>query len=184
MRCSGIICFGDSNTYGFDPRSFIGDRYEEENRWCDIISRKLSCKVLNLGQNGRPVPVGRCRSLERIIEENPDFDTVLIMLGSNDILLGQEPGHIKDKMERLLLQLKSLRPLNILLLSPPGTTIPEGEKKLKEISELYESLAEELKIPFCDSHSWPLELCFDEVHMTEKANHIFAENLIEFIESI
>ena len=183
MKCSGLICFGDSNTYGFDPRSFIGDRYEAENRWCDIISKRLCCKVLNLGQNGKPVPVGRCRSLERIIEENRDCDTIVVMLGSNDVLLGQSPEHIRDKMEKLLLQIKNLRPLKLLLLSPPRTTIPEGEKKLEELSKLYEKLAEELEIRFCDSHSWPLELCFDEIHMTEKANHMFADKLIEFIEN-
>ena len=28
-----VICFGDSNTYGYDPRSFLGDRYGPTDRW-------------------------------------------------------------------------------------------------------------------------------------------------------
>ena len=26
-----IVCFGDSNTYGYDPRGFFGDRYGTNN---------------------------------------------------------------------------------------------------------------------------------------------------------
>ena len=28
-----VICFGDSNTYGYDPRSYFGGRYDADNRW-------------------------------------------------------------------------------------------------------------------------------------------------------
>ncbi len=27
-----VICFGDSNTYGYDPRSLLGDRYDADSR--------------------------------------------------------------------------------------------------------------------------------------------------------
>lgn len=32
-----ILCIGDSNTYGYDPRSFFGDRYPEDVRWTDNL---------------------------------------------------------------------------------------------------------------------------------------------------
>ena len=35
-----VMCLGDSNTYGFDPRSYIGDRYPAECRWVDILAAK------------------------------------------------------------------------------------------------------------------------------------------------
>ncbi len=35
-----IICFGDSNTYGYDPRGYFGGRYEADNRWVDICLRQ------------------------------------------------------------------------------------------------------------------------------------------------
>ena len=28
-----IICYGDSNTYGYDPCTLMGDQYPEQNRW-------------------------------------------------------------------------------------------------------------------------------------------------------
>lgn len=33
-----VICFGDSNTYGYDPRGYFGGRYEGDSRWVDILS--------------------------------------------------------------------------------------------------------------------------------------------------
>ena len=27
-----VICFGDSNTYGYDPRSYFGGRYPRDSR--------------------------------------------------------------------------------------------------------------------------------------------------------
>ena len=52
-----IVCFGDSNTYGFDPRSWFGNRYDAESRWPDILESKTGWNICNLGENGREVPV-------------------------------------------------------------------------------------------------------------------------------
>ena len=29
-----VICFGDSNTYGYDPRGYLGGRYEADSYGC------------------------------------------------------------------------------------------------------------------------------------------------------
>ena len=51
-----ILCFGDSNTYGYDPRSYFGGQYPTEHRWVDILAQKLHCKAVNAGENGREIP--------------------------------------------------------------------------------------------------------------------------------
>ena len=33
-----VICFGDSNTYSYDPRSWLGGRYGVDGRWVDIVA--------------------------------------------------------------------------------------------------------------------------------------------------
>ena len=183
MKCSGIICFGDSNSYGFDPRSYLGDRYEKENRWCDIVSSKLGLRLINLSQNGRPVPAGKSRNLERIIRENPELNTLIIMLGTNDVLLGQSAEHICEKMEQFIEKIRALSDINIILLAPPRIEIPE-DKELLKLSHLYEALALKLGCFFCDFHNLDAELCFDGVHLTEKDNRLFAEKFIKFIKKI
>ena len=185
MPENGIICFGDSNTYGFDPRSFIGDRYEAENRWCDILSKKLKCRVLNLGLNGRCVPEGSTDFLNKTIEENPDCGRIIIMLGTNDILKGQTPEETARKMKKLIEELRARTEARIILISPFKTNLDaELDERIIKLSELYKSLADSCKCIFLEGSQLNIELCFDGVHMTEKANRDFAEILSEFLEKI
>ena len=48
-----IICYGDSNTYGYNPEN--GFRYEYEERWTTILQKELkdSAIVIPEGLNGR-----------------------------------------------------------------------------------------------------------------------------------
>ncbi|MFR5900125.1 MAG: hypothetical protein ACLUIO_11625 [Neglectibacter timonensis] len=50
-----IICFGDSNTYGYDPRGYFGGRYDADNRWVDILAAETGWTISNMGQNGREI---------------------------------------------------------------------------------------------------------------------------------
>ena len=36
-----ILCFGDSNTYGYGPRFFFGSQYPPRHRWVDLLAGKL-----------------------------------------------------------------------------------------------------------------------------------------------
>lgn len=36
-----LIFFGDSNTYGYDPRGFLGGRYPDEARWTTMVRGSL-----------------------------------------------------------------------------------------------------------------------------------------------
>lgn len=40
-----IVCFGDSNTYGYDPRGYFGGQYDYP--WPEILSKNLNRTVLN-----------------------------------------------------------------------------------------------------------------------------------------
>lgn len=39
-----VICYGDSSTYGYDPRSWVGGRYEPDSRWVDILAAETGAK--------------------------------------------------------------------------------------------------------------------------------------------
>ena len=51
-----VLCYGDSNTYGFDPRSWLGERYPADVRWTGLLARKTGWTILEEGQNGRQIP--------------------------------------------------------------------------------------------------------------------------------
>ena len=74
-----VICFGDSNTYGYDPRSYFGGRYDADSRWVDILAAETGWEIRNMGQNGKEIPL--------IAPDFPtDTDLLIVMLGTNDLL--------------------------------------------------------------------------------------------------
>ena len=46
-----ILCFGDSNTYGYPPGG--GPRMDAQTRWPCLLGAKLHCQVLEEGVCGR-----------------------------------------------------------------------------------------------------------------------------------
>ena len=73
-----ILCFGDSNTYGYDPRGFFGDRYGAEDRWVDLLAKQTGHECINAGANGREIP--RNPYALRLLREQAPMDLFLVML--------------------------------------------------------------------------------------------------------
>ena len=175
-----IVCFGDSNTYGYDPRGFFGNRYGAKDRWVDLLSKHTGHDCINSGANGREIP--RNPYALRLFAEHTPVDIFLVMLGTNDLLQGASAKEAAARMEAFL---NPLLPhcKKILLICPPpmkrGAWVPTDELVAESIrlAEEYKSLAEKLNIPFVDTREWNIELTFDGVHFTEEGHHTFAENL-------
>ena len=175
-----ILCFGDSNTYGYDPRGFFGDRYGAEDRWVDLLAKQTGHECINAGANGRDIP---CNPYAlRLLTEHAPVDIFLVMLGTNDLLQGASAKEATDRMGAFLNQLFPYCK-QILLVAPPpmkrGAWVPTVELVAESIhlAEEYKILAEKLNIPFVDTYLWNIELTFDGVHFTEAGHHSFAENL-------
>lgn len=171
-----LLCFGDSNTYGYDPRSYTGDRYPPESRWTDLLVRSTGWEVLNSGCNGRSIP------LPVPAAQLPRADGLVVMLGSNDLLQGYSASEAAVHMERFLLPLLPVYS-HILLIAPPpmqwGAWVTE-ERLLTESAELavqYASLAGRLAIAFADAGQWGVELTFDGVHFSEAGHRAFAAGI-------
>ena len=175
-----ILCFGDSNTYGYDPRDFFGNHYGADDRWVDLLAKQTGHECINAGANGREIP--RNPYTLRLPNEHAPVDVFLVMLGTNDLLQGATAKEAADRMEAFLNQLLP-HCQQILLVAPPpmkrGAWVPTDELVAESIhlAEEYKLLAENLNIPFVDTRHWNIELAFDGVHFTEAGHHIFAENL-------
>ena len=175
-----ILCFGDSNTYGYDPRGFFGDRYGAEDRWVDLLSKQTDHEAINAGANGREIP--RYPYALRLLTDHVPVDIFLVMLGTNDLLQGALAKEAAARMEAFLnLLLPHCK--QVLLVSPPpmkrGAWVPMDALVAESIllAEEYKHLAEKLNIPYIDTRHWNIELTFDGVHFTEAGHHAFAENL-------
>lgn len=174
------LCFGDSNTYGYDPRGFFGDRYGAEDRWVDLLAKQTGHDCINAGANGQAIP--RNPYILRLLTERAPVDVFLVMLGTNDLLQGASAREAAARMDAFL---NPLLPncKQILLVTPPpmkhGAWVPTDMLVAESIqlAEEYQLLAERLNIPFVDTRGWNIELNFDGVHFTEAGHHAFAENL-------
>ena len=175
-----ILCFGDSNTYGYDPRGFFGDRYGAEDRWADLLAKGTGHEVVNAGANGREIP--RNPYALRLLKEHGPVDIFLVMLGTNDLLQGATAKEAAARMEAFL---NPLLPhcKQILLVCPPpmkrGAWVPTDALVAESIrlAEEYRLIAQKRNIPYVDTRPWNVELAFDGVHFTEKGNHTFANRL-------
>ena len=172
-----VICFGDSNTYGYDPRGYFGGRYDGDSRWVDILASETGWTVSNMGQNGREIP-----SAAPVFPE--DTDLLIIMLGTNDLLQGRSPEQAAERLERFLSGL-SLNQSKILLIAPPpvalGAWVPSQQliDDSRTFARLCQTLAERLGIRFADAGKWDIPLAYDGVHFTEQGRRAFAAGLLE-----
>ena len=98
-----ILCFGDSNTYGYDPRGFFGDRYAAGDRWVDLLTKRTGYEVINAGANGREIP--RNPYPIKLLTELQEVDIFFVMLGTNDLLQGASAMEATTRMEAFLSQL-------------------------------------------------------------------------------
>ena len=181
-----VLCFGDSNTYGYDPRSFLGERYPTDVRWTGLLARDNGWRVLEAGQNGREIPhtPGELDALGRLPGRCGPLDAAVVMLGSNDLLQGLDAAGAAVRMERCLLRLlDTLPPEAILLTTPPpmvrGAWVAEDRlvEESARLAEQYEALARRLGVRFADAGKWGVELLFDGVHFSEAGHRTFARNI-------
>lgn len=87
-----ILCFGDSNTWGHNPV----DCSQLERRWTVILQEMMpECEIVQDGRCGRatkfdvpdmPDTNGIVTFRERYLQGSNDFDLIIIMLGTNDLL--------------------------------------------------------------------------------------------------
>lgn len=119
-----IMCYGDSNTWGWMPVENIPTtRYASNVRWTGVLQKELGDKyqVVEEGLNGRTTGAddyangldesitkdlnlnGR-PSLLPILKSQLPLKLVVIMLGTNDVktYLNQEPAQIADSMQKLV----------------------------------------------------------------------------------
>lgn len=182
-----VLCYGDSNTYGYDPRGFFGDRYPAECRWVDILARKLNWEVQNEGQNGREIPSHPFqyqRTGELLVQSAPDIFAV--MLGTNDLLRGFTAVEACSRMEGFLRYIQP-KCTEILLIAP--SPMKRGEWVTEEsliaesvkLAEAYQVLSQKLDIAFVNAGQWNVELTFDGVHFTEAGHRAFAEGLYAYL---
>lgn len=178
-RPARIWCFGDSNTFGYDPCGFFGGRYAEP--WPERLAAATGWQVVNDGRNGRMIP-DRHHEIEQFRRDaaRQGADALIVMLGVNDLLNGAGAEAAAARMAAFL---EACGDQKVLLIGPPpmarGAWVPEDRLVVesKALPRLYRRLADEKGLWYADAGEWGVEMTFDGVHFTEEGHARFAEGV-------
>lgn len=203
-----VLCYGDSNTYGFDPRT--GGRYPYECRWTTILGELLGDRyeVIAEGLNGRTTAYDRpgeawkngSSSFIACLGTHKPVEYLVIMLGTNDCnaALGLSAEQIAEGMETLVRMAEDEAPglqgyIPEIIVTAPAPIRkdyaespfaekldPESVKKSRKTGPLYKEIAERHMLRFADAAEG-IEVSDDCEHLTEKGHRQLAELLCSVI---
>jgi lysophospholipase L1-like esterase len=196
-----IVCYGDSNTWGYNPAS--GKRFPPEVRWTGVMARELGdhYRVIEEGLNGRttrwddPLEPGRngLTYLAPCLESHHPLDMVLIMLGTNDLKqrfrlsasdIAESAGGLAAIAKQAAQNAAGESP-QVLLIAPPAvTTLTDldemfagAEPKSRLFSRYYRLAAGWNGASFFDAGSVIESSPLDGIHFEAKAHRILGEAL-------
>ena len=194
-----ILCFGDSNTYGYIPEN--GKRYAYADRWTGILSERLKdedCRVIEEGLCGRTtvfedeLRIGRRGAdlLPVLLESHSPLHRVILMLGTNDCktVYGASAEVIGKGIEKLIRQIKSADPATKILLVSPiwlgegvweegfdqefNQNSVETSKKLKKV---YEKIASDYGCDFLAASDYVKPSEADREHLSLESHRILSD---------
>lgn len=181
-----MLCYGDSNTYGYDPRSYLGGRYPYAVRWTGRLGSVYA--VINAGQNGRTIPSRPAEYAEviRLYRQSCPVDLFAVMLGTNDLLNFSEAEETADRLRRFWeAVLPGLENAKVLLIAPPPLRPGEWTAKPSVIEQsiryaaLCGVIARDFGFTFADAGAWEIDLTFDGVHFSAEGHRAFANGLLQ-----
>lgn len=201
-----ILCFGDSNTYGYRPDGT--GRYDEKVRWTKRLQSALGVENFNVieeGLSGRTtVFEDELRSdrkginaISMILETHNPLDLVIIMLGTNDckVRYGASAGVIAKGLEQIIHKVKQLTKdhTKILVISPILLGEGVGEKGFdiefnknseivsRGIASEYEKVALRNQCEFLDASKIAKASSIDREHLDEEGHARLARALADVV---
>ncbi len=200
-----ILCFGDSNTHGFNP---LGERYDWNTRWTGILSGLLgeNYHIIEEGMNGRTSsmddPFVPCRNamdyIVPCLESHKPLDLVILMLGSNDMKSFFSPTlqKITESLRRLASLILEISGAGVLLVSPilMGEDMdhspyreefpPSSIEISRRLAASLEQVAKDLGTHFLNAADFASPGKFDSLHLTPEGHRSLAEAFYHKIREI
>ena len=206
-----VLCYGDSNTYGYDPRS--GWRYPEDVRWTSILSELLGeeYRVVEEGCNGRTTifddPLEGWKNgldyLKPCLNSHKPVDIVILMLGSNDLKetfhakaseIADGAGVLVKTIHEFTEEKQGFIP-KIILVSPPeigegivnspfyGAFLENSIARSQRFPREYKRIADTYGCIFANAAEWIRPSEADSLHLDPEAHRVLAERLSEIVKN-
>lgn len=200
-----ILCFGDSNTYGYIPNN--GARYDKNTRWTGVLSLLSHGKfeIIEDGCNNRTAfaanPAGKIFTGYEILPEllTDDFEAVALAIGINDtqFLYNLSSIEIASGVEKLINIVKVKSPqAKILLVAPSILTddVLNGNfaclfdrtsiEKSRQLPLLYKKIAEKQNVEFLDLNSVAKTSSLDGLHYAPEQHLKIAQAIFTILSEL
>lgn len=192
-----LLCYGDSNTFGYDPADRGWYRYPKEVRWTGILAGTGRYKVFNEGSNGRQIPhdPGSLSLMDGILAVHQDADRLLIMLGTNDIfeMWPASADRVGQRMRRVFEEVPGLAHFRTggretILIAPPRVYADEDlygpfiNRASEGMADALRDVAEDYGARFLDASAWGIGTAYDGVHFSAAGHRTFADRLMDCLE--
>ncbi|MFL7811610.1 MAG: SGNH/GDSL hydrolase family protein [Anaerolineae bacterium] len=210
MSVKTVLCYGDSNTWGYDPATQT--RYPREVRWPGVLRRELGegYLVIEEGLNGRTTvwddPIEGYKNgksyLIPCLETHKPIDLVIILLGTNDLKvrfsvsafdIANGAGVLVDVVQKSAAGPGDTAP-QVLLLAPPPVARLSGfaemfdgaRPKSRRFAAHYGRVAQEKGCAFLDTSQAIVSSNLDGIHLEagehEKLGAAVAEKVRTLLE--
>jgi lysophospholipase L1-like esterase len=183
-----IVCYGDSNTWGFDP--VTQDRFPITERWTGVLAQELGAgfRVIEEGLNGRTTiwddPIEEWRNgkayLLPCLWSHKPIDLITILLGTNDLKerfsvsaydIAAGAGVLVDIAQKSGAGPNGGAP-QVLLMAPPvvaqlthyAEMFEDAQAKSKKFAEHYARVAQQYRCHFLDTAQIILSSDLDGIH--------------------
>ena len=188
-----ILCFGDSNTFGFNPSNF--NRYSISERWSGILSQKYN--VVEKGCNNRTcfnnkAELNSLETITKYIDNN--ITDLILQIGINDLQFQYNITleNFEIGLENLI---KLINPkINIVLLYPnvidrcilssnfSSLFNEKSIEKSKNLIEIYKKISKKYNCHLINLNDHLKVSKLDGLHYDIENHKILANLLIEYFD--
>jgi lysophospholipase L1-like esterase len=203
-----VMCFGDSNTWGYDPST--QERFPRNVRWTGVLQETLGAgyRVIEEGLNGRttvwedPVEGDKMgkRHLMPCLESQAPLDLVIVLLGTNDLKkrysappsdIAQGAGVLVDIINKSAAG-RGGKPPAVLLMAPPPLAkltafagmFEGGSEKALHLGRLYAEVARARDCHFFDTASAIHSSDLDGIHLETDQHRALGEAVAREVKKI
>ena len=191
-----ILCYGDSNTWGYIPGT--GERYAPEARWTGVLAAALGegYHISEDGLNGRTTsfdfPWADCRNGQTglpyaLLSQRP-LDLLIISLGINDLNVVDAAFSARSaagliRRTRMLQAVpdactRIFRDETRILIVAPAPVLPEFDQRFNQVyyaescllADRYREMAEENGVEYLNAGDYAVASPVDCVHYTPESH--------------
>ena len=205
-----IVCYGDSNTWGYVP-SGEGTRFPSHIRWPGVLSKLLrtNYRITEEGLNGRttvwddPFAPGIERNgaklIGTIMETHKPVDLLIVFLGTNDLKARYActPHDIASGVE--VLARAAYTPAygpgdgkapDILIICPPsvwevqnsvGSMFKGAREKSFELRNAYHQMSKRTGLPLLYAEDFIATDPSDGIHLSQQSHGILGQEVAKWI---